>query len=71
MEENPKVSEWCRVVLPDRNFWNALRCIQQEHKTGSLTIHFGQGGVTSIVWQQKSVVLGRWPFLPLNALDSK
>ena len=58
-----EISEWCRVVLPDRNLVDALRFIRTESKTGSLTIHFGQGGVTSLEWQQRSVVVGQWPFL--------
>jgi len=61
-QENPKVSEWCRVVLPDRNLLEALRSIGEARKTGSLTIHFGQGGVTLLEWQQKSLVRDVWPF---------
>ena len=71
MEKTPKVSEWCKVVLPDRNLYQALHSIGEERKTGSLTIHFGQGGVTSIEWQQKSIVSGHWPFHPVHALNPK
>jgi hypothetical protein len=64
--KTPQVSEWCRVVLPDRNIAEALRSIYEQRKTGSLTVHFGEGGVTAIEWQQRSVVLGRWPFQVSN-----
>ncbi len=59
------------MVLPDRNLAEALRSIGEERKTGSLTVHFGQGGVTSIEWQQRSVVLGRWPFRFADAANGK
>lgn len=60
---------WFRVVLPDRNLKNAIQHILAEKKTGSLTVHFGQGGISSMEWQQSGVLhCNDWPFekAPLN-----
>jgi len=57
-----QITEWCRAVLPHRNIFLALQCIQEARKTGALTVHFGQGGITSLEWQQKRVEPGIWPF---------
>jgi hypothetical protein len=57
------IYEFVRVVLGHKNLIDVLLSIQAAKKTGSLTVNFGQGSISSIEWQQKSGVQpGIWPF---------
>lgn len=57
------IYEFVRVVLSHKNVFDVLCAIQVARKTGSLTVNFGQGSISSIEWQQKSGVQpGVWPF---------
>lgn len=65
-----QITTICRVILGHRNLFLALQEIGKARKTGSLTIHFGQGSINSLEWQQKQVEKGVWPFHTCTATET-